>query len=238
MLLSVAFAAEVALLDSSPASASSSNVVRSSSLADASPTLVAFDVDVVFVLDVDVALSPDVALSAVPVALLVDVPPSSCKQPADDVSSAAVDVSFSEAAATSVLSITVIVMVGVTPVLLRSAATAVASPTVSVPRSQMTKPLNMSAMLAAAVLVSLAFAPKSSLVSLRDESSEVALLASPLSSVVVMLSSACCAYIETPAKAVDATTRADKSDSSVNFVLRSLNKPTQTVCQQKGFNEL
>jgi hypothetical protein len=33
-----------------------------------------------------------------------------------------------------------------------------------------------------------------------------------------------------PAKAVDMTATADKSDSNVNFVFRSLNTSIQTVC--------
>jgi hypothetical protein len=55
---------------------------------------------------------------------------------------------------------------------------------------------------------------------------------------VVLVISILSVYIATPVKAVDITTIADKSDSNVNFVLRSLKNPTRTVCHEKRFNEL
>lgn len=210
-----------------------------------SDPVAAVDVDVVafeeVALPVVVALPPaEVAFDmsepvALPVALpLVDVPSPSILQPADaaPVSLAdAVPVSLPAAAATSVSVMTFTETVGVPSVELSAEADCVWPFTSAVPTSQTIKPLNRP--LTSAVDV-LSFVPVVAVALSGDVVlpavvvSSVAFCAS--SSNVVILLSSVCAYIEMPAKAVDMTATADKSDSNVNFVFRSLNTSIQTVC--------
>lgn len=211
---------------------------------------VAFDVDAVFeevVLPVDVTLLADVALSLAvevafdmsdPVALpLVDVLSPNILQSADAVLVSLfdeVDVSFAAAEATSVSVMTVTETVGVPSVALSIAADWVWPLISAVPTSQTTRPLNRLWTSAIEVLSSVALA-----VAFASSFDDVVLLAVVVvssvvfcasSSNVVMLLSSVCAYIEMPAKAVDTTATADKSDSNVNFVFRSLNTSTHKVC--------
>ncbi len=157
-------------------------------------------------------------------------PPSVSTQLAG--SADAVSVSLAASSATSVSDIRVTDTVGV--VVSSNEATSV-SPVISdVPRSHTTSPSRTETS-AIEVLPSPAASSDVELPVMSSNCSPAAIASS--SNVVSSLSSVC-AYIETPTKAVDATTRADKSESTVNLAFRSLNNFTQPECQQKEFNEL
>jgi len=199
----------------------------------------------VLLLVVDVAfevLALFEALVALP--LLVDVPfaLSSTQLPEDAVpvwSDDAVFVWLAASAAISVSVMTFTEIVGV-PVVFPTDAVLVWLLTFMVPTLQMIMPSNRLATEAVDALLALLLvfvAPVELVLAVLVAFEEVVELSSvpfwaSSSNVVIWPSSlaACAEYIEMPTKAVDITTTADKSDSNVNFVFRSLNTFTQTVC--------